>query len=398
MKLKSVVQSCPCEIKDFIVKCSHGRQASKEGILEVVADTTRRIEAEARFGSDKANIAIVRTIEHSGTDSVSATLVCDGGCEPGIAYSGGHMVACKKTPGKQASEVLEVAPYVPHKGSLGKVAPLSYAVQGCTSGGARSVAVHQYPSEQHEFKIKADTLGFIVGELNDAMKAWGKACLGWSPVEVVPEFTAPVGSVSASNGWKEDEDSWRVYYEVSLMAALDPLFGFKIAINVSLVQCAAASVGIPPCLTKFIDDYALEILIIAELDIECRLQGSVAVKRFTDGKRKVSGKLAFVVEGTFSLGLAAKVGSDYICSVGVIGKGSIAIENENELTVTEEKIAFTPGLKLKPLEFIVEVKTVGFLVKDTTMSNSWKIWEKEKNEWKGDERVLLDLSEVESSH
>lgn len=403
-KVGSAVQPCPCGLDKFVVACEHnGRSAGSENLLEIVATPRASEEENYIFGPEEvASITVQIKHDHGGDDAVKATLTTSGaGCKEKISFEGAGLDVPEWKQGKERIEKLKVETlYQAQKGvcllSLSRVSPSKYTVKGKTSRQQKSITVYQYPSDQISYGVKVDGLSYIAKNLNDSMEKWGENFFGWSPAKLVPKIVTPAGSLKGSYGWKEDQD-WRVFYEILCEAGLDPLIGFELKVEVSLLACAGASVGIPPVVTKFAGKHLADILVGCGVGIGGKIVGNISKQKYTNSQTKYKGKLALAIEGSFSVGLTARVGSDYILSVAASGEGKVTIANDNEVLFVAEKISFQPSLKLKPIELKVTVKTRAFYVFSKNKSTAWNLWKEDVDIWKGREKVLLDISKLKKS-
>lgn len=400
-KVGCAVQPCPCGIDKFVVSCEHnGRSAGSEKLLEIVA-TPQVFEEENRiFGPEEfASITVHIKHDHGGEDAVKASLTTSGGgCKEKIFFEGAGLNVSEWKQGKERTEKLKVkSSYDVQKGvrllSLSHVAPVKYTVKGKTSQQEKSITVYQYPSDQISYGVKVDGLSYIAKNLNDSIEKWGETFFSWSPAKLVPKIATPAGSLKGSYGWKEDKD-WRVYYETLCEAGLDPLIGFELKVEVSLLACAGASVGIPPVVTKFAGKHLADILVGCGVGIGGKIVGNISRQKYTNSQTNYKGKLALAFEGSVSVGLTARVGSDYIISVAASGEGKVTIANDNEVLFSAEKISFQPSIKLKPIELKVTIKTRAFYVFSKNKSKAWNLWKEDIDIWKGREKVLLDINKL----
>ncbi|GAA6172874.1 hypothetical protein NBRC116592_25440 [Colwellia sp. KU-HH00111] len=395
-KIKSAAQPCPCTIDKLELTCGHGRKASSTNILQIVASPGKFIKESKTFGTDDVNVQIEQSLDYCGSDNISIKLLSGGGCQEEIKIIGGAFSGEWKA-GATRNETLEVESFNAKKKAtprlkLSKAKPETYIVQGQTVAGSKSGKIEQYPSDKYSYTVKVAGLKHISEKFNKSWESFAKKAFAWSPIEVKPTIDAPVGYLKAEQFWAEESGSWLVYHEWLVEAGLDPLFGFKVAIEVSLGTCAYGAVGVPPPVAKMLAKHVADIIFGAEIGVVLKLQGSLSRKVYTTGMTKSSGKLVGTFEGFFAISLTARAGSDYIISIALKGEGKVTIANENEFNINGDELSFQPKLALKPIEVTVSVKTKAFVIFSKSKSKVWKLWKKDKNIWEGKKRVLVDFS------
>lgn len=395
-KIKSAAQPCPCTIDKLELACGHGRKAGPTNTLQIVASPEKFIKETRTFGTDNVNVQVEQSVDYCGSDNVSIKLLTGGGCQEEIAIIGGVFKGDWQG-GVTRTEKLEITSFHTKKKNnpklkLSKAKPETYRIKGQTVAGSKAGKIEQYPSDKYSYTVKVAGLKHISEKFNKSWESFAKKAFAWSPIEVKPSIDAPVGYLKAEQFWAEENGSWLVYHEWLVEAGLDPLFGFKLAIEVSLGTCAYGAVGVPPPVAKMLAKHIADIIFGAEIGVVLKLQGNLSRKVYTTGMTKSSGKLVGAFEGFFAISLTARAGSDYIVSISLKGEGKITIANENEFNIDSDELSFQPKLALKPIEVTVTVKTKAFVIFSKSKSKVWKLWKKDKNIWEGKKRVLVDFS------
>lgn len=393
--VKHPIQKCPhnkCKIDNLIVQCSHNRKAGPSGILCIVADT--QTSETIKCTVQPFDINVSNKIDYEGEDKITSELQCKGqDCDCEIRLAGQTSPDKEWKQGSKRVDSLQATPYLQKKSnqSLGRVAPENITVTARTTAGTKTVLVKQYPSDQYSCQVEVETLKKLGEEINDKWRDWGENFFKWAPLTLVPELTAPSGSLTCSYGWKEEKHNWDAFFEIGVEAALDPLIGLQIKISVSAAECLYAAAGFPelaPLLAKHLADIGVG----CGVGVTGKLVGGAAFQKYTSGQKKSSGKLSASIEGSFSINLFAHVGSDYITSASVTGTATTTIANEWPVECDEEGITFQPSIKLKPMTVSVVVKTKAFNVDKGESDKDWKLWQNDVDVWAPDKTYLMKFS------
>lgn len=196
--LVAAVKAPPvCELLDVTLTCEHGRSPGPEGILMVVPNSTASIG-----------------------DKVAGQIRVKGGCGDHPAWTvGGAWISV----GKGATfdfNAKTFAPSVLGFFSLEKVTPHTYQVQASScAGGPRVFEVQGYPPGKVGAKLDVSK---IIDDIHQALKHLPVA------EEESEKWTDNWfrGSIEYEGAWKED-NTWRVFYEKSVVGKFDPLVGIS---------------------------------------------------------------------------------------------------------------------------------------------------------------------------
>lgn len=191
-----------CELIEVKVNCEHGREPGPEKILMVVPDST------AALG-----------------DKINGFIQIKGGCGQHAAWSVGGALT-KEGKGTafdfkaKASEISKWSIF-----TLQSASPLIYRAEGkACAGGPQMYEIRAYPPGKVGAKI--DPAKIIDGilsilkympipeeEIEDELNKWIKQ---WCQ-----------GAIEYEGSWKEEDGSWKVYYEKGWIGSFDPLFGLS---------------------------------------------------------------------------------------------------------------------------------------------------------------------------
>lgn len=184
----------PCELLKTVMTCQHGRQASTEGKLMVVPGS----------------------IASTG-DKISVASTMNGGCGPHPNWTVGGFWDSHGTGTKFDFNAAKWVPPVVGLLSLRAVSPHIYRVDtSACYGAAGAWEVKAYPPGAISAKIDGKKITQKIVSALKKIPIADEEIEGWSRKILQ-------GEVQYSGGWKEDEKSWRAYYEMSISGAFDPL-------------------------------------------------------------------------------------------------------------------------------------------------------------------------------
>jgi hypothetical protein len=185
---------------------------------------------------------------------------------------------------------------------------------------------------------------------------------------------------------------------MAIEAGLDPLFGVSIRIDVSMMACGMASVGVPPAASKLMGKHLADIIVSAELGITAKIIGRLEQKTLMSQRLVTkSGELNVGFEGYFLVAITARLGSDYIVSVAAVGEARITIANDNEISINAAELSFESEVYLKPMQLKVSIKATALVIFSKSRSKTWKLWKEDKNIWKSNRHVLVDFNKLKAA-
>jgi hypothetical protein len=185
---------------------------------------------------------------------------------------------------------------------------------------------------------------------------------------------------------------------MAIEAGLDPLFGVSIRIDVSMMACGMASVGVPPAASKLMGKQLADIIVSAELGITAKIIGRLEQKTLMSQRLVTkSGELNVGFEGYFLVAITARLGSDYIVSVAAVGEARITIANDNEISINAAELSFESEVYLKPMQLKVSIKATALVIFSKSRSKTWKLWKEDKNIWKSNRHVLVDFNKLKAA-
>ena len=195
----SAGQNPVCELVAVDIHCEHkGRKPGPSGVLMVVPSSS------ASMG-----------------DRISGNLSMKGGCGQHPSWSVGGMWVSE---GRGASfSFLAKTWTASAQGflSLKGVSPHTYQVQvGACAGGPRVYEIQAYPPGKVNAKLDVRK---IIDDIHAALTHLP------IPEEELSKWKAQwlQGSMEYAGAWKEEEKSWKAYYEMSISGGFDPLIGMK---------------------------------------------------------------------------------------------------------------------------------------------------------------------------
>ncbi len=384
-ELESVVESIPgnrkanlgpetekvvcgvCKAKNLIVSCAHGRKVSPGNILQIVPDSDKVTKVEYEmFG-----VKVTLNKKFGGNETINSQMELEGNklnsCFTLINPSGETV---KQPQGKEKYSFNQEL----NKKWLVDQPPeiLEIKASGCT-GSALSTTVEVFPSDTYEVKGEISLFKDWVKEVNEAWESWGKSIFNLSPVELKPSIKGPSGTFGGSWGWKEDSDE-RVYYDVNLEFGLNPILGVGIELKVSFAKIGLAAAGVPPVISDFAANHLLDIFLKLGAGCQANLLGSPHHKFYTDGSKSVDGEAKFSLEGEILLGLAARVGSDFVVSCQVEGEGKCKAVGEDVVAIDRTGVSLQTTVKLEPFVGTVKLTTKMFKIRSKTNEKEWKPW------------------------
>ncbi|SFR78491.1 hypothetical protein [Sphingomonas jatrophae] len=180
-----------CRLTSMKLTCEHGRTAGAEKILEVVPKSTASIG-----------------------DKITSRMTMAGGCgsHPSYAIDGFFTYRGKGATFDFLAKTFDAS--IRGLFSLKNVTPHTYSVSGNACAGGDTYQVRAYPPGQISGKF--DVSGFVE-RIADALKYLPMA--PDSPLKLLR------GAITYAGAWKEDEGSWKAFYEMSVGGGYDPLVG-----------------------------------------------------------------------------------------------------------------------------------------------------------------------------
>jgi hypothetical protein len=330
-----------CELLDVNITCEHkGRPAGPEGILMVVPSSTASIG-----------------------DNIKANVKMKGACgEHPKWVIGGFW----NSSGKGSNFDFQAQTWVASGGgfvSLEGVSPHSYQVWVDSCAGTRAYEVRAYPPGKVGFKIDLkkifDTLREILKHVpipEEELDVWTKE---WFQ-----------GSIQYEGAWKEDEKSWKAYYEKSWSGQFDPLIGGKYKGPIYPITL------VPGWLQKWV-----KAGLFFEIKFSAKVQAAIKGKHWpdTDKTRWDEKSVAGGGGGGGGLSLELKLASSEIVE-GAIG-GDVGVGFELKRAFGEdpkiEVSAKFEGIKgtatLKAMWGYVEFSRTFQLVKEREVKHEWEL-------------------------
>lgn len=330
-----------CELTGFDLHCSHGRRPGPGGVLMVVP------------GSE------------FGGDAISGALQIKGGCgdHPSWVVTGPE-----GKQGKSASldfKALRSGLHASELFALQGASPNVYRVEAHGCAGGRAVEVHAYPPGQVSYALGitklveriADLIKFLPIE-EAQKKRWEKE---WFQ-----------GSAGFEGGWKEEEGSWRAYYEKSWSVGYDPLFGIKHHGPIYPLTL------VPGWLEKWVKaGLFIEIGFSAKLKVTAKGRYWPTDSATQWGTRTVSGG----GDGKFALSVEAMLWDEDVAEVILAGETGAGLElgrtdgEETEVTLTLKHAGVKGIATVKAVYGVVEFKREFQLVSAGEYVKHWPLAE-----------------------
>lgn len=366
----------PCGIKALEVKCSHGRKPGPSKVLQIVADGK---VTETYKASELGPITVSGSKKHGGTDVVQAKVLSnDGG-------SGGRKMLAlthtRSTPNdsKFTGGAMKKFPIEPAQTTdrfpCNATPERSYIHgKGCDDT-VHGITVESFPNQAYNLTVELKTFGDWVKKVNKGWENWGSKVLSLSPVDWKPKVEGPQGKLSVAWGWEEESEDWRVYFQCSARAALDPIIGVGIEIEISLLKLAGAAFAIPPPITALGSEHIADILFSVANGVSASLKGTAKIKRFTTGEEIPEGNVALSGKGYLEAKLTARVGSKYIVQISLEGSGKTDIVVSGILGLKSTGAFLSSKGELDPLVFAYKFETRAFYFFSKDKSGDWKPWD-----------------------
>ena len=277
-----------CELVGTQIHCSHGRQAGPSGVLMVVPDST------ASLG-----------------DTISGGLKMKGGCGQHPSWSVGGMWV---SDGKGTSFSFKAKTWAPSaRGflSLKGVSPQTYQVQlGACAGGPQVYEIQAYPPGKVNAKLDVSK---IIDDIHAALKHLP------IPEEELNQWTRQWfrGSIEYAGAWKEDEKSWKAFYEMSVSGGFDPLFG--IAYKGPIYPLTL----VPGWLAKWV-----KAGLFYEVKLSAKLQGAFKGGYWPDDGKSIWNEKTLTGGGGGSgaLSLELKLASSELVEGAIAGESGLGVE------------------------------------------------------------------------
>jgi len=232
-----------------------------------------------------------------------------------------------------------------------------------------------YPSQQYGVAIGLQLFTELLEELNKSLKNLNKVAFGF--VDIKPELIGPKGEMSASWGWKEDDD-WQAYFYVETAIKLNPILGLKLTFSVSAVALTGAALGIPPVIGKVVGEHIADIIIAISVGISGGAEIGPTARFYASGHEKIAGQRKLNISGTFGGGITARLGSDWVISVAVTGDGEAKITGGMVATLKREGLFLEPEVELEPLTLSLTFVLVAVKKKLKENKSSWVPFDKVK--------------------
>jgi len=272
-----------------------------------------------------------------------------------------------------------------------KASPRRYALRarGCDAV-PKELQIECFPEQQASIQVDMEVFRKWSKEINKAWEKWGEQFFGASPVELKPELKPPAGSFAAEWGWKEDDD-WRAYFLFSADIGMDPIIGASIELSLSVAKLALTAAGIPPPISSLTAKHVADIKVYAKAGCQASLKGGPRGQFYATGQRSTSGEATFASEGSVTIGLSARVGSDYVVSATAAAEGQVKVTGEVKTELDVQGLFVTPSMKLSPFTATVSVKLKAFVVYTKTDEKKWTPWKDEIPLYEGKKTKLLPL-------
>lgn len=334
-------QTPPCELLEVKVNCEHGRIPGTEKILMVVPDST------ASLG-----------------DKINGIIQIKGGCGKHAAWSVG---GAESKEGKgttfdfkaKGSEITASSIF-----ALQSVAPQVYRAEGkACAGGPQMYEIRAYPPGKIGAKID---LSKITDAIYRAIKQLPV------PDEELNKWTKQwfQGAIEYEGAWKEDDGSWKAYYEKCWTGGFDPLFGF------SYKGPIYPATLVPGFLAKWVKaGLFYEIKVGAK--VQCAMKGKYWPQDAKDEWSEYSAGGGGNGKGALSLEL--KLASSELVEGAITGESGIGVEvfgKKSAKAEIELKFKFD-GVKgsatLKALWGWIEHKREFQILKEREIPHTWPL-------------------------
>jgi hypothetical protein len=325
------------------IQCEHGRAPSQEGDLMVVPGSI------------------------AGGDTISGKITMKGGCANHPAWT---VSGARGFQGKGANYTFRtssVAPLTVTAEGLKHIKPEIYSVEASSCHtGARRYEVHAYPSGEASFKLALTEFRENFHKFLNPLPIGQKEKEG-------PKIL--VGEMKFSGAWKEDEGSWRAYFEDTFTASFSPLIGIEHRGQIYPPNL------IPGWLARYVE---AGLFLTVGLGVD--LAGSFSGKYWPDTKKTVLGKreVSGGGSGTMKLSLDLKLsGPDLVQgslsgSSGLGVKVALAHEEHATIEIQPKWDGIKASATLKAAWGLVEINRDFQLVAERTY-DKWK-WALDKTQ------------------
>ena len=153
-------------------------------------------------------------------DTITGRLKMKGGCGSHPSWSVGGMWTSEVKGASFSFNAQTWSPSARGIFALERVSPHTYQVQVNACGGPMAYEVRAYPPGKASAKFDATKFVEHIGQALKLLPIPKEEVEGWTK-----EWFQ--GAVEYSGAWKEDEGSWKAFYEKAVTGGFDPLFGFK---------------------------------------------------------------------------------------------------------------------------------------------------------------------------
>lgn len=363
----------PCGISKLKVTCGHNRSAGDTGVLQIVAD---QITTEAR--EIDFQVFTAKIIEkYNGSDNVEIEVLTNG-------KNKRRQLSWKQNKSKSSAawinthhltKLIETAPNDESFWSV-NIRPESYNVsgRGCDNI-VQSVRIESFPNKKSSIEFSLEYFEEWSKKINKGWEKWGKLFFqAGSPVELKPKIDPPTGYASASWGWVESKEDWRTYYDVNAEFGINPIIGISIELSLSMGTLLYTAAGVPPILSNMLAKHIADILVSIEANSKGSFIGSPHAKFYSTGENEILGIATLSIEGSVTLKITARVGSDYVISASASLSGETKVKGKAKTKLNRNGLFMTPSATLDPLIVEVSVKFKAFIVVSKEKKREWKPW------------------------
>lgn len=321
----------PCDIVDLKLYCGdrgepYAVTSQKGTVLQVVPSkgVKKVCDSVKYFGLVECS----RTKTSGGVDDVTAVVVSQDG------QAAGRKEICFKRsaspPGESewvsAQRKTEQIKSTPSEAAwLADVTPEEYSIfgRGCVDGSERNLTLQVFPSEQYELKIAVTLFKKYYDQWNMYIKLFAGATFG--AVEITQKMKPPEGVITVNTGWKEEKNKPLAYYDVEVLAGLDPWWGGSIEISVSILTLVATcasplAVVLARVAKKLVDGY-----VSVEVGISTSLKAGWHGKQYYLESFQNSGEFKITGKGEIVLTIGVKANL-WVLEVRLEGKATTELE------------------------------------------------------------------------
>jgi hypothetical protein len=361
-----------CSVSDLTVSCDHKRTAGASGVLQVVGTGkaggfSASTESPSDHQGGVADGGVSYTVTQGGIDKITVLLAggeqCAGPHATALTDSGSPPSTEGWVDGKEHTFEVRWAGDEPLWQSN---EPQKFVAMGRRCDGTHVERhIEMYQPTQVALKVSATGIGKRMKESEWADVASSARRFAQPIIVDGPELKDARGELGLQWGWREVPGDWRVQWCIQGSGTVN--VGLELgSVTINVLAIAGTMFAIPPNITSFLTEYSirLDLVIGGSLDVSLGL-GEISVVRYTDGSFGAGIGAAFGAGIEISVGLALRIGSEWIqsCTVEVGGKGGADLNGA--VTVNDRGLFATCEGKLKPVTAYVRIVKKGFFSNST---------------------------------